>query len=156
LVFCALALGSFLTAQTATTFTIRLLDGRTGKQVVVSNFLVRIDHDQTIHADWVVPNEDGSYKLTLPQTAKLLTFQATYDSAERIFINCDSVAAKNHVGGNWYDVATILSTGVTAPNGCVRPREAAKLKIAAKPGELIFFVRNKTMIEQSREDFSDR
>jgi len=153
---CAIALCVSASAQTATTITIRLLDGKTGKLIVASNFLVRIDHDQTVHANWVTQNDDGSNKLTLPKNATLLTFQATYDSAEQIYISCDASAEKNKVGDHWYDVATILSTGIAAPDECVKPREVAKFKIVVKPGELVFFVRRRTLIEQAREDFSDR
>jgi hypothetical protein len=133
-----------------------MLDGKTGKLIVASNYLVRVNHDQTIHANWVAQNEDGSGKLTLPQTAALLTIQGTYDSAEEIYFNCDAAGEKDKISAHWYDLATILATGIAAPDGCVKPREAAKLKIAAKPSEFIFFVRKKNMFEQVQEDLTDR
>jgi hypothetical protein len=133
-----------------------MLDSKTGKLIVASNYLVRINHDQTVHANWVAQNDDGSGKLTLPRTAALLSIQGTYDTAEQIYLNCDAAGEKDKTGDHWYDLATILATGIAAPNGCVKPREAAKLKITVKPGEFIFFVRKRSMFEQTREDFSDR
>ena len=56
-----------LFAQSEKTITIRMLDGKTGKPIEASGFLVRVDHEQTVHADWVVQNEDGTGKLTLPR-----------------------------------------------------------------------------------------
>ena len=62
--FCA-SCGSLL-AQTQKTITLRMMDGKTGKLIATSDFLVRIDHQQTVHANWVTMNEDGTGKLTLP------------------------------------------------------------------------------------------
>jgi hypothetical protein len=156
LLLCVVALCGSLRAQTGPTIIIRMLDAKTGKQIAASNYLVRIDHDQAIHANWVVQAEDGVSKLTLLRTAALLTMQGTYDSAEQIYLNCDAAGDKDKTSAHWYDVAAILATGVAAPNGCVSSREAAKLKIAAKPGEFIFFVRKRNIFEQAREDFGDR
>jgi hypothetical protein len=163
--FCLLSIATYsvlLSAQTERTITIRMLDGRTGKPVAASNFQVRIDHNQTIHANWVTQNEDGSTKLTLPRTAILFTIQGTFDSAEQLYLNCDVAGAKEKQGDRWYEVATILSSGVAAPNGCAKPHDAAKLSpeakqmMVAKPGEFVFFVRKRNMLEQAQEDFTDR
>lgn len=155
LLLCAAALCASLGAQSERTITLRLLDGKTGKPIVVSNFLVRINHDPTVHANWATQNEDGSYKLTLPGTATLLTLQATYDSAEEIYLNCDAAGEKSKADAHWYDLATILSTGLAATDGCIRPRQAAKFKVAAKPGEFVFFARRKSILEEASDDFSD-
>jgi hypothetical protein len=155
LLLCSAALCGSLSGQTKT-ITIRMLDGKTGKLIVASNYLVRIDHDQTVHADWVAQNEDNSGKLTLPRTAALLSIQGTYDSAEQVYVNCDAAGEKNKTSAHWYEITAILATGVAALNGCVKPREAEKLKIAAKPGEFIFYVRKRNMFEQAKDDFSDR
>jgi hypothetical protein len=156
ILLCATVLSASLGAQTDRTITIRMIDGRTGKLITASNFLVRIDHDPTIHANWVAQNEDGSGKLTLPRTATLLSIQGTFDSATQIYLNCDAARDKDKIGDHWYDLPTIWDTGVTAPNGCVKPRVATKLKIAAKPGEFIFYVRKRNVFAQAEEDLADR
>jgi len=162
LFLCVVALTASLYAQTERTITVRMLDGRTGKLIAASNYQVRIDHNQTVHVNWVTQNEDGSSKLTLPLKASLLSIQGTYDSAEQIYLSCDTTGDKNKQGDHWYDVATILSTGVAAPNSCIKFHEAAKLsmdakqRMVAKPGEFVFFVRKRNMFEQAQEDFTDR
>ena len=70
--FCKLTLIAFflaapaLQAQSSQSVSIRLLDGKTGLSVKASNFLVRVDHQQLEHGDWVKKNEDGTGALTLP------------------------------------------------------------------------------------------
>jgi hypothetical protein len=158
LLVCMAAFCGLLCAQTGKTITVRMLDGKTGKLITASNFLVRVDHEPTVHADWVVQNEDGTGKLTLPRSASLLSIQATYQSSMAIYVNCDSASEKENPVGRWYSIAEILSLGVTAPNGCVKPAEDAKLKPlaiptpAAKPGEFVFFVRKQNWREQMQED----
>jgi hypothetical protein len=147
--------GSFC-AQAQKTVVIRMLDSKTGKLIESSHFLVRINHEQAIHANWVVQNEDGTGKLTLPDGASVFSIQGTYDSAELIYINCDSATGKADPAGHWYSVPEILSTGIATPNGCVKPKEAAKLKHAAKPGEFVFFVRKQSVWQQLQDDYSSR
>jgi hypothetical protein len=161
--FCGL-----LCAQTGKTITVRMLDGKTGKLIIASNFLVRVDHEPTVHADWVVQNEDGTGKLTLPKIASLLSIQATYDSSMMIYVNCDTAGEDANPAGLWYSIAEILTSGVAAPNNCVKPAEAAKLKVlnklkpvakpapVAKPGEFVFYVRKQNWREHMREDEAPR
>ncbi|MFZ1087192.1 MAG: hypothetical protein WAN35_19690 [Terracidiphilus sp.] len=162
LLLCAAALSASLSAQTARTITVRMLDGRTGKLIVASNFLVRIDHDQTLHADWMTQNEDGTSKLTLPQKAALLTIQGTFDSSTELYLNCDATGGKDKTADHWYEIAKILATGVATANSCAKPHDAAKLtadakqRMVAKPGEFVLFVRKRSMMEQAQEDFGDR
>jgi hypothetical protein len=42
-----------LCAQTGKTITLRMMDGKTGRLIATSDFLARIDHQQTVHANWV-------------------------------------------------------------------------------------------------------
>jgi hypothetical protein len=140
-------------AQTEKTITIRMLDGKTGRLIATSNFLVRINHDQTLHADWVVQNEDGTGKLTLPKNGSLIAVQGTYDRSEEIYVNCDSASQKENPIDHWYAVSEIQTTGVIAPNSCVKPSESAKLRPVLKPGVFVFYVRKKNWREQSDEDF---
>ena len=168
LLVCMAALGGLLCAQAGKTITVRMLDGKTGKLIETSTFLVRVDHEPTVHADWVAPNEDGTGKLTLPRIASLLSIQATYDSSMMIYVNCDTAGEDANTVDRWYSIAEILTLGVAAPNGCVKPAEAAKLKLltklkpvakpasVAKPGEFVFYVRKQNWREHIREDESPR
>jgi hypothetical protein len=152
--FCG-SCGSLL-AQTQKTITLRMMDGKTGKLIATTDFLVRIDHQQTVHADWVTMNEDGTGKLTLPGDASLLSIHASYDSSTSLFINCD--ANKDYKASNtgpildrWYSVSDILTKGIVAPNDCIGTKVPDKLQVFAKPGEFIFFVRRLTAREQFHE-----
>lgn len=152
LLFCVAALCGCLLAQSETkTITIRMLDGKTGKPIEATGFLVRVDHEQTVHADWVKQSEDGTSKLTLPTSATLVSIRGTYDSSTEIFVNCDSASEKKNPVDRWYAISEIVSSGVVAPNSCRKLSEAAKLKSAVKPGEFVFMVRYVTAREQLRE-----
>ena len=147
LLFCAAFLVPTWHAQTSHTITIRILDSKTARPVVPTNFLVRINHQKTVHADWVVLNEDRTATLTLPADATVVTMQATYDSAMQIYVNCDTMKDKQNPQAQWYPVSNILASGVVAPNACTNMKETAK------PGEFIFFVRKANFRERTQEDF---
>jgi hypothetical protein len=132
---CLTAFCGALYAQNETTITVRMMDGKTGHLISTTNFLVWIDHQKTVHADWVQRNPDGTGGLTIPRDAKLLSIHGTYDKAMETYLNCDSVGDKPTPVERWYEVSQILSSGVVAPNSC------SKLKEIAKPGEFVFFVR---------------
>ncbi len=145
---CAAFLAQTEHAQTARTITIRILDSKTARPIAATNYLVRINHQPAVHADWVHQNEDRSATLTVPADATVVSIQATYDSAMQIFVNCDSVLDKQNPQDQWYSVSTILNSGVVAPNGC------SKMKETAHPGEFIFFVRKANFRERTQDDFS--
>jgi hypothetical protein len=140
-------------AQTEKTITVRMIDTRTGILIASSNYLVRINHIREEHGDWIVKNEDGSGKLTLPPGAEEISVHATYESATMLYANCD--ADKDHGSSekasrqeHWYPVATILTSGLVAPNGCVGKKVPEKDQVVAKPGEFVFFVRPLSPREQ--------
>jgi hypothetical protein len=146
----------FLSAQTAKTITIRMLDSRTGLLIASSNYLIRINHQQTQHGDWVQKNEDGTGNLSLPADADVVSIHATYESATLIYANCD--ADKDHgsaehapLPDHWYSIATILASGVVAPNDCVGKKVPEKLQVVAKPGEFVFFVRPLKSMERFKD-----
>jgi hypothetical protein len=150
------ALLGLVRAQSGPTITLRMLDSKTGLLIATSNFLVRVDHREAVHADWVKQSEDGTGLLTLPAGVEVVSIHATYDSAMLIYANCD--ADKEHGSAeraaspdHWYAVADILAKGVVAPNGCVGKKVPEKLQVVAKPGEFVFFVRPLN----SRERFRD-
>lgn len=151
LLFCMGALCGSLCAQTGKTITIRMLNGKTGKFLAASGFLVRIDHQEAVHADWVVQNEDGTAKLTLPEGASLLSIHATYDDSMQTFVNCDSASGKASPVDHWYAISEILTSGLVVPDGCVKAESAAKFKLVAKPGEFVLLVRRMSTREQWRE-----
>ena len=156
LLLCMTACCGSLCAQTEKTVTLRMLDGKSGKLITTSSFLVRIDHQQTVHGNWVTQNENGTGKLTVPGEAALLSVRATYDSSTSVYANCD---ANKDIGSSdrgpaldrWYKISDILAIGVAAPNNCIGKKVPNNLQIIAKPGEFVFFVRRLNMAEQFRD-----
>jgi hypothetical protein len=114
-----------------------LLDGKTGLPVKASNFLVRVDHNDTMHPDWVKINDDGTVVVTLPADAKEISVKATYGMGIDTYVNCDAAKESDKERNIWYPIATILKAGIVAPDECAR----AAFKV--KPGEFIFFVRKR-------------
>ena len=130
-----------LCAQDTKTIILKLLDGRTGKPITPSSIMVRIDHQQALHSDWVVVSEDGTAKLTVPSGASVLSIHATYENAMLAFSNCDAAKEKDPDAAHWYSIPLILSSGVVAPNECIGKKVPEKLQVFAKPGEFVLFVR---------------
>ena len=143
-----MALCASLFAQDTKTITVRILDGRTGHPIAPTGFQVRIDHLKAIHGDWVKQNEDGSGEVSLPLDASAVTMHFSYDSNMTVYVNCDAVNKKDMIGDLWYSVLDILDKGIIAPNDCVTPKHASKVKMPElKPGELVYFVRPKNWHE---------
>jgi hypothetical protein len=136
------ALCAALPAQTSNTISVRLLDGRTGLPVKASNFVVRVDHHDTDHPDWVTVNDDGTVLVTIPADAKEISLKATYGMGMDTYINCDAAKESDKERNMWYSIATILSTGIVAPDEC------ALTKYKPKPGEFTFFVRKRSWHDQ--------
>jgi len=143
-------------AQTGQTVTVRMLDSKTGLLIATSNFLVRINHQEEQHGDWVRQNEDGTGSLALPARAEVVSIHATYESATLVYANCDAEKDRGSAEraaslDHWYAVADILASGVVAPNGCVGKKVPERLQVVAKPGEFVFFVRPLNSMERFRE-----
>jgi hypothetical protein len=156
LLLCITTCCGSLRAQTEKTITIRMLDGKSGKLIVTSSFLVRINHQQTVHGNWVVQNEDGTGKLTVPGDAALLSVRATYDSSTSVYANCDANkdTGSSYQGAaldRWYEISDILANGVLAPNNCIGKKVPNHPQVFAKPGEFVFFVRRLNAMEKFRE-----
>lgn len=126
-----------LHAQDVNTIHIRLLDGKTGQPVKADNFLVRVDHHETVHNDWVQIADDGTVTVTLPGDAKEISVKATYDMSMETYINCETAKESDKERDTWYPIADILKTGKVASNEC------SKTNYSAKPGEFTFFVRKR-------------
>jgi hypothetical protein len=132
---CAAVFCAGLHAQAAITVQIRLLDGKTGLPVKASNYLVRIDHHDTAHSEWVKMNDDGTVIVTLPSDAREIAVKATYDMSTETYINCEISKESDKQRDIWYPIAQVLQSGVVAPNEC------SQTHYTAKPGEFVFFVR---------------
>lgn len=145
------ALCAQLHAQTGKSITIRLLDGKTGRAISASGFLVRADHQPAVHGDWVSQNEDGTGELKVPAGASVISIHASYENSMEIYVNCDSAKQIATASDLWYPVSEILAQGIVAPNGCVKPKTAEKLNVVAKPGEFVLFVRKMNWREQSQD-----
>jgi hypothetical protein len=137
----ALALCANLPAQTAKTIRLRLLDGRTGHIITDAGILVGANHDTTPHGDWVKSNEDGTSTITFPESASVLQVHATYEDATQYYVNCDGPPVLDAPAELWYSVSDVMTKGLVAADGCVKPKELEKFEISAKPGELVIFVR---------------
>jgi hypothetical protein len=153
---CLAAFCGSVRAQTEKTITIRMVDGKTGLLIASSNFLVRVNHQEAAHGNWVHLNEDGTGKLTLPADADVISIHATYDSATLVYANCDADkdrGSAEHAASpdHWYSIATILASGIVAPNGCVGKKIPEKLQVVANPGEFVFFVRPLNSVERFKE-----
>jgi hypothetical protein len=139
--------------DTPRVITLRMIDGRTGKSIVTSNFIVRINHEKTPHNNWIEENEDGTAKFTLPANAETISIHATYDANTQTYVNCDFSEA--HASAkqpapleHWYTVADILTAGIVAPNNCIGKKVPDKLQVVASPGQFVFFVRKLNPKEQ--------
>jgi hypothetical protein len=118
-----------------------VLDGKTGQPVVPSNLVVRIDHLDAVHNDWLQLNDDGTGKVSAPAGASFLSIQATYDSSTEIYVNCDAGMEKNTGTLHWYSIADILKSGVAMPNECYKAKYAEATRVTPKPGQFVLFVR---------------
>lgn len=132
-------------APATVTITLRMMDAKTGMLIPTSDFLIRIDHQEDEHGNWVKRNEDNSGKLTLPAGAKIVAVDGKYNMTTNLYVNCDSVRDKPEPVVHWYSISEILATGVAAPNDC------SKHTAVAKPGELVFFVRQRNWREQYKD-----
>jgi hypothetical protein len=140
-----------LLAQTEKTITIRVLDGRTGSAVTPDNIQVRLKSQQSIHADWIKQNDDGTTKMKVPEGATAISLRATYENSMSLYVNCDVARQKDTAVESWYPIADILSSGIKTPDECVKDKDADKINVEAKPGELVLFVRKKSWREGAQD-----
>jgi hypothetical protein len=150
-IFFALILASALCApvhaQATQIVTVRLIDGKTGQPIVPSNLMVRIDHLNAIHNEFLQLDDDGTGKVTVPAGTSFLSIQGTYESSMNIYVNCDAGMEKNTSTIHWYSIAVILNSGVAIPNECYKGKFADATHVTPKPGEFILFVRKNSWHE---------
>lgn len=137
----AAALSANLQAQAAGTINVLILDGKTGKPIIPSNFIVRINHLSAVHNDWVTVDDDGLGLVTIPSNATFLSVQGTYNNSMDIYVNCDAAMQKDVHTLHWYSIADILAKGVNAPNECYKGKYAEATHTELKPGTFVFYVR---------------
>ena len=146
---CIVAICAQLHAQDAKLITVQLRDGKTGAPITPSNFLLRVDHFDTIHSEWVKIYDNGTVLVRVPDDANVVSLQATYGSGMSTYINCDAAKQKDKEKASWYPIDLILKSGLVAPNEC------GKTQYSAKPGEFIFFVRKRNALDNMRNPDSD-
>jgi len=134
-----------LCAQTENTISIQLRDGRSGKLIAPSNFLLRVDRHETISNEWLTMSDDGTATVTIPDGVKEISLQATYDSGMEYYVNCDTSRQGNQNRVIWYPVDMILKAGVVTPNEC------GKASFTAHPGEFVFFVRKRGALDPGHD-----
>lgn len=147
----AAALHAPLRAQAAPTVTIIMLDGKTGRPIVPSNFIVRIDHLDATHNEWLKLKDDGTGLVTFPSGASFLSIQGTYNNSMDIYVNCDAGMEKDTSTLHWYSVLDILNSGVAIPNECYKGKYAEATHVTPKPGEFILFVRKNNWHELGQD-----
>jgi hypothetical protein len=133
--------------------TLRMIDGRTGRPIATSDFIVRINHQKIPHNNWIEENDNGTAKVTLPADAETISIHATYEATTQTYVNCDSGASHSSskepaLLEHWYSIADILSSGTVAPNNCIGKKVPDKLQVVAEPGQFVFFVRKLNPKEQ--------
>jgi hypothetical protein len=122
--------------------TVQLRDGKSGLLIAPSNVLLRIDHSDTIHNEWVKMYDNGTVLVRVPDDTKVLSLQATYDEGMSTYINCDAAKLSDKEREIWYPIDTILKTGVAATNQC------GKIQYKPQAGQFIFFVRKRNAFDR--------
>jgi hypothetical protein len=141
-----------LHAQATHSVTILMLDGKTGKPIVPSNFLVRIDHLNAVHSEWISINDEGLGEVTVPAQTKYLSVQGAYNNSMDTYVNCDAAMQKDVHTLHWYTVADVLAKGINTPNECYKGKYAESTILTTKPGLFVFYVRKDNWHEVP-EDF---
>ena len=82
--------------RTATkTITILIYDGKTGRPLIPDNYVIRIDHLDATHNEWLTLKDDGTGVVNVPASATFLGVQATYHKSTDLYINCDAGMEKD-------------------------------------------------------------
>ncbi len=130
-----------LHAQKTNTITVLIYDGKTGKPLIPDNYVIRIDHLDAIHNEWLTVKDDGTGVVVVPASAAFLGVQGAYHKSMDLYINCDAAMEKDTSTLHWYSIPDILSAGVAAPNECYKGKFAEATHVTPKPGQFVFFVR---------------
>lgn len=151
-IFCMAALCVPLLAQATNTITVLTLDGKTGQPIVPYNLLIRVDHRDAIHSEWLQLSDDGVGKVTVPSTASFLAIQSTYANSMEIYVNCDAGMEKDISTLHWYSIPEIMKSGVAMSNECYKGKYADATRVTPKPGQFVLYVRKNNWHELPPED----
>ncbi len=151
LMLCAGLGCTSLHGQKTKTFTVKVLDGKTGKKITPDNIEIRVDRRNDIHVEWVTLNDDGTAQVTVPVTATALSIHATYNASTDYYVNCEVSKQKDPSIDTWFPVADVLSQGLVIPNECGKEKDSRNLKIEAKPGEFVLLVRKRGLMDRVQE-----
>jgi hypothetical protein len=137
----AASLTSPLHAQDAKTITVLVFDGKTGRPIVPDNYVVRVDHLNATHNEWLTIKDDGTATVAVPAKSSFFSVQTTYHRSMDFYVNCDAGMEKDTSTLHWYSVADILASGVSSPNECYKGKFAEATHVAPKPGQFVVYVR---------------
>jgi len=141
-----------LFAQTATIH-VRVLDGRTGERLS-GKYLAFVDYfhdrDGTSHTDLngratVTTAPEGESYVATPDIHGILVFGGMGNGGDWVPCSRQKLydpATRTYGTEYLYPVSTILGSGLVAQNSC------GKKIAAAKPGELVIFLRHSTWRER--------
>jgi hypothetical protein len=132
---------ALVSAQERKTLTIIMLDGKTGKPIKPSNYIVRFDYHDATRNEGLRLDDEGVGTVYLPPEVSTISVQGTYLASMEIYLNCDAAMEKDTSTIHWYKVAEILTSGVNAPNECFKGKYAEATHLNTKPGTFIFYVR---------------
>jgi len=135
------SLSSPLHAQDAKTITVLVFDGKTGRPVIPDNYIVRVDHLNATHSEWLTIKDDGTATIAVPDKTSFLSVQTTYQRSMDFYVKCDAGMEKDTSTLHWYSIADILASGVSAQNECYKGKFAEVTHVAPKPGQFVFYVR---------------
>jgi len=60
------------------TITILIYDGKTGRPLIPDNYVIRIDHLDAVHNEWLTLKDDGTGIVAVPSGAPFLGVQGAY------------------------------------------------------------------------------
>ena len=127
--------------DTAKTITVLVFDGKTGRPITPDNYIVRVDHLNATHNEWLTIKDDGTATIAVPDKTSFLSVQTTYHRSMDFYVNCDAGMEKDTSTIHWYSITDILASGVSTSNECYKGKFADATKVAPKPGQFIFYVR---------------
>jgi hypothetical protein len=154
ILFCVLCVvcPTLVPAQTPTIH-IRLVDGRTGKNLSGMNLQLvdyHTDRNGGKHSDLngrmtVTASVDGDSYVASPDAHGILVFGGMGNGGDWIPCTRQKLydpTTRTYGNDNLYPVTDITASGLVAKNTC------SKITAAAKPGELIIFLRHSTWWER--------
>ena len=132
-----------LNAQAVQTISIRLLDGKTGLPVKASNFLVRVDHNDTVHQRLGQDQRRWHRSRHSPRRRQRDLRQGHLRMGMDTYVDCDAAKESDKERNIWYPVSTILAPGSSRPTSAARPiqRQARRVRLLCPQARLARSIR---------------